>query len=427
MLTRSSPPSSTAATPSAGSPAAPEVVVNEVFLSPRVVDRRAFAELAGELREVVERAAIERAAMIAALDQAGRSLQDLRSREQTQQVNLELALRALKTIDEKSQSAEALIARAGDTAKLIEAIDARADGLVAAKVSAIEARLDTLTAAATAKAEALEERIRRAGRELEQRVEAIRRDAQQIAAPVQDGLLALCERAALLASAQPGHGGLGELIARGEQLRLDTDRTIRELDKVHDGSQSMRAEIDQWLAGASAHMDQLAQRRAAIDADAQAIMTNMERTLEVIRASVRGTQSDAASRAQQAIDAAQQSIAELESRARELRLSASATLDELAPKAEQAALALRETVRQAHDAHNTTGLAMKVLDRSHAQVQDLLARLEPWKGMLEQSADPVPAPVRRMLDGVRAELAGVAEAMRGAAARVQSASIDPAI
>ena len=41
---------------------APEVVVNGVFLSPRVIDRRAYGELAGELRDLVERSAAERGA-----------------------------------------------------------------------------------------------------------------------------------------------------------------------------------------------------------------------------------------------------------------------------------------------------------------------------------------------------------------------------
>lgn len=430
MLTRPNlSPLAVAAGP-AGTPASdrsPEVVVGEVFLSPRVVDRRAFSELSGELKEIVERAAIERAAMIAALDQAGKSLQDLRSREQTQQVNIELALRALKSIEEKSGRVEELLARASDTARLFEAIDAKADNLIDAKLGLIEARLDSLTAGATAKAEALEERIRRAGKELEQRVEAIRRDAQQISAPVHDGLLALCERATLLASAQPGRGGLGELIAQGERLRIDAERTIESLDQAHANASASRTQTEEWIASAGARLDQLAERRAAIDADAQAIMMQMDRNLEIIRAGARGTQLDAADRAQQAIDAAQASINALEARARSLRADAETALGDLAPKAELAAHTLRETIKQSQDAHNTTALAMRVLERTQGQAQLLLAKLEPWKGMLDENSEAVPPMVRRMLDGVRGELAGVAGALRGAADRVDRAGDGPAI
>lgn len=418
------------AAPTSGAPSrdlSPEVVVNDVFLSPRVVDRRAFSELSGELKEIVERAAIERAAMIAALDQAGKSLQDLRSREQTQQVNLELALRALKSIEEKSARVEELLVRASDTAKLFEAIDAKADGLVSAKLSVIEARLDALTAGATAKAEALEERIRRAGKELEQRVEAIRRDAQQITAPVHDGLLTLCERATLLASSQPGRGGLGELIAQGEKLRIDAERVIESLDKAQTHATESKLQTEEWIASAGTRLDQLAQRRAAIDADAQAIMMQMDRNLEIIRAGARGTQLDAADRAQQAIDAAQSSINALENRARTLRADAESTLSDLAPKAEIAAQTLRDTIKQSHDAHNTTALAMRVLERTQGQVQGLLAKLEPWKGMLDENADAVPPVVRKMLDSVRGELSSVAGALRGAADRVDRAGDCPAI
>ncbi|MBY0312440.1 MAG: hypothetical protein K2W85_10245 [Phycisphaerales bacterium] len=432
MLTRPnlSPLAPSAAPPSSGAPSrdlSPEVVVNDVFLSPRVVDRRAFSELSGELKEIVERAAIERGAMIAALDQAGKSLQDLRSREQTQQVNLELALRALKSIEDKSARVEELLVRASDTAKLFEAIDAKAESLVSAKLGVIEARLEALTAGATAKAEALEERIRRAGRELEQRVEAIRRDAQQITAPVHDGLLTLCERATLLASAQPGRGGLGELIAQGEKLRIDAERVIESLDKAHTHATESKLQTDEWIASAGTRLDQLAQRRAAIDADAQAIMMQMDRNLEIIRAGARGTQLDAADRAQQAIDTAQASINALEARARTLRADAETTLSDLAPKAEIAAQALRDTIKQSHDAHNTTALAMRVLERTQGQVQGLLTKLEPWKGMLDENADAVPPMVRKMLDNVRGELSSVAGALRGAADRVDRAGDCPAI
>lgn len=432
MLTRPnlSPLAPSATPPSSGAASrdlSPEVVVNDVFLSPRVVDRRAFSELSGELKEIVERAAIERGAMIAALDQAGKSLQDLRSREQTQQVNLELALRALKSIEEKSARVEELLVRASDTARLFEAIDAKAESLVSAKLGVIEARLEALTAGATAKAEALEERIRRAGRELEQRVEAIRRDAQQITAPVHDGLLTLCERATLLASSQPGRGGLGELIAQGEKLRIDAERVIESLDKAHTHATESKLQTEEWIASAGTRLDQLAQRRAAIDADAQAIMMQMDRNLEIIRAGARGTQLDAADRAQQAIDAAHTSINALEARARTLRADAETTLTDLAPKAEIAAQALRDTIKQSHDAHNTTALAMRVLERTQGQVQGLLTKLEPWKGMLDENADAVPPVVRRMLDNVRGELSSVAGALRGAADRVDRAGDCPAI
>lgn len=439
----------------------PDVVVSEIFLSPRVVDRRAFSELSAELREIVERAAIERAAMVAALDQAGTSLQELRSREQSQQMNLELALRALKTIEEKSGKVEDLLGRAAETSKLFEALDAQADALMNGKLASMEARLDALSAGATAKAEALEERIRRAGKELEQRVEAIRRDAQQIAAPVQDGLLALCERATVLASTQPGRGGLGELITRGEQLRHDAERAVRELDAAHERSQIARGTTETWIGETQARLDAISKQRAAVDAETQSNAAQLERSLETIRATARATQTEAANHAQQSIDAARQimtqfersleslrdqagssrldaelrmrqaietaqkSIAELEARAASARRAAEASFDELAPRAEIAAAALRETIKQSQDAHNTTALAMRVLDRSQAQMQALMAKLEPWKSMLEEGADTVPAPVRKMLESVRADLAGVAGALRGAAERVDRAGADP--
>ena len=107
-----------------------EVVVNGVFLSPRVVDRRAYSELADELRELVRAAAGERSAITGALDQAGRATQEMRKQEQSQQGNIELAARALKTMDERTGRIEQLLAQATEQSRVFETLEQRAGNLI---------------------------------------------------------------------------------------------------------------------------------------------------------------------------------------------------------------------------------------------------------------------------------------------------------
>ena len=130
---------------------APEVIVNGVFLSPRVIDRRAYGELAGELRDLVERSAAERAGLSAALERAGRAAHEFRQHEQSQSGNLELAARALRTFDERTTKVEAILTKAASQTQLFEKLEAHAGGLIDEKIQALEARLDAVTSAATAK------------------------------------------------------------------------------------------------------------------------------------------------------------------------------------------------------------------------------------------------------------------------------------
>ena len=376
-------------TPSNGSTGeGPEVVVNGVFLSPRVVDRRAYGELAGELRDLVRGAAGERSAITSALDQAGRATQELRRQEQAQQGNIELAARALKAMDERAARIERLLAEATEQSRVFEKLEQHAGNLIDEKIGVLEARLGAVTSGATAQAEALEERVRRASRELEQRIENTRRDAQTIAGPASVALTLACERAASLAGT--GDGSLGDLIERGERLSEQAGNISRTLE-----DSTARVEKD----------------RAAIR-EVEEIGQRVERNLEIVRSRLTQQQTECIARAQGAIDEAQRMAAQVSERAGEAR-----------GEGESAVAELRSVIQQSLDAHNTTALAIKVLGRSVEQAKGITERLEPWRGLIEGGSGGLPEPIRAMIETVRGELrgelAGIAGALRGAADRAE--------
>jgi hypothetical protein len=394
----------------------PEVVVNGiggngnsgagVFLSPRVIDRRAFSELSAELRDLVDRSASERAGLAAALDQAGRTAQDIRHREQTQNTNIELAARGLKTLDERLAKVESLLARAEEQSAIFEQLETHAGALIDSKINILESRLNAIQAAATAKTEALEERVRSAARDLEQSIETIRHDAENVAGPAQQALTDICRRAAALSGREPGMDGpsapnsLGDMVERAESVVREVERVSRTLDESGD-----RLEASRRAAG------EIMDRHLEIERKAEDLSAGVERNLEIVRSRLTQQQTDLVSRAQTAIDQAQASVQVLEGRAADVRGSTEAIVCEL-----------RALVEQAQAAHATTELSIKILSSTMDQARATTAKLEPWRSIFEGQGQ-LPEPIRRLIDIVRGELrtelSSIAGALRSAAERAE--------
>lgn len=346
-----------------------DAAVNGVFLSPRVVDRRAYGELAEDLRDLVRQASGERAAITGMLDQAGKTNQELRQREQSQQGNIELTARALKTMDERAARIERLLSQATEQSKVFEKLESQAGTLIDTKIQTLEARLEAVTAGATAQAEALEERVRRASRELEQRIEAIRRDATSIAGPAQEALERACDRAAKMAGS--GAGSLGDLVTRGERISE--------------------------TAGGIAHTLETATAR--VERDRAAITEIEAKSLQLEQ-----QQAASINKAREAIDGVQLMLAQVREQTSAARGDGASAVAEL-----------RAVIQQSMDAHNTTSLAIKVLAKAIEQAKNITDQLEPWRAVLDgHEPGRMPEPIRRLIEGVRGELTGELSSIAGA-------------
>lgn len=362
--------------------------MSEMFVSPRVIDQRAYSEMVGELRELVRKSAGERSTLGAAIDQAIQAVQEFRERETAQQGNIELTARALRTLDERAVRVEAMLSQAMDQSKTLERLDTRAEALIDAKVRLLESRLEAVGSAATAKAEALEERVRRASRELEQRIETIRRQADTIAGPAQAELARLCDRAGALAGREPGaegthaRGSLGDLIARGEALAAEAQSVAQALDDT-----GARVAIE----------------RSAVE-ELGAMERRIGRDLESVRSEL-SRQGELAAAMQRAIEESRHVVGQ--------------TLEESAKARSEGATAqgeLRSLVQQTRDSHGMAMLAIKVLSRTIDQAKTLAGQLEPWRGLLDgKQVGEISEAMRGVIERVRGELGGGTPGASGAA------------
>lgn len=386
---------------------------SQVFLSPRVVDRRAFSELAGELRKLVDRASGERASLSTSVAQASASIDAIRESESAQHSNLELAARALKRLDEKATRVQTLIDQATDASKLIEQFEARADRLLSTKLEAIEARIEASQSAAAAKVEALEQRLLRGTREMEQRIEAIRRDADAIVAPGLGALNDAIARATLVLGRSPTSapdtvpqgGSLGDVVRRAEGVRDSADIALRQLEDIQTRASTSRSSLSAMLEDLSSIMERMDEQRASLASEGDrlaqqcaAAMSALEQRFELAKAQ------------------ASQSIEDIKPQVQEASAEARTTMEQL-----------RAITREALDAHNTTTLALRLADKSRDRLAQAIAGLEPWRGVLLDSSvnKALPAPLARIIEQVqghfRSDLSSIATALRNAASSADRA------
>jgi len=525
--------------------ASARVVVSDVFVSPRVIDRRAYSELSSELRELIAHAASERLNLVSHLDQAGRASEDFRSREAAQAVNLDLCAKAIRRIDERAARVETVLSQASDVGKIIATIEEKTAHILESKLQSMEARAQAIQAAATAHTQALEERLKRATRELEQRIEAIRRDGDAIVGPSAEKLEGLCTRAILImgngaAATQtgPADTSLAGLIARAEGIAEKTQGAIDHMDRVRTQAETEKAELDAWITRGHERLDEIQARWKQVDAlsaelagrsqtSIEELRSRLEKTASVIRSTldqaitaaqtagegavssirlageaalgdtqrllselsdkmvysrlelqqmaqqidertsglrleadhlIRATLDQAATAAQTASESAgasirlageaamgdtqrllselndkmvssrlevQQIARQIDERTTGLRSDADRIIAEVKPQADSATAGLLDAVHQSHAAHNTTGLALKLLEKASVSAGQMLERLRPWEGVLTGDQERMPEPIAKIIEGVRREVHGdlssIATALRDAAGRAERA------
>lgn len=400
----------------------PEVVVENVFLSPRVVDRKAFGELSGELRGIVERAAIERNTISATLDQALATARTIKDSEQAQAGNLALAAKAVKALDERIARATKIIEDAAVATENLRGLDEKAEKLIQGKMSSFEARVQAAQAAAQARVEALEQRIHAASREIEQRLDALRRDT---GAAVSANAAALHE-AIVKAESLTGQGGaLRQLLDRGEAMHQTADGAMRRLEHVQQIACSSRDTMSALLDELSKVMGRVDAQRETLGVEADRVREACKQAGQAIDQKLIAVQGIVMAVSEDARAAADTALVEIKPRIEQATKEiAQAALDTSAILAEsrETSDALRSLVAQAGDASNTAAVSLRLVDKASAQIAALLASLEPWRKFLDNEGE-VPAPMRAILDTVRSDLkkdlSSIAQALRDAASSAE--------
>ncbi|MEM1328958.1 MAG: hypothetical protein AAGG07_00205 [Planctomycetota bacterium] len=118
--------------------------IDEVFLTPRVLDRRSYDELSGSLRELIERAEGEGQTLESA-SQTVRSLRDgLRESTEELQGKIRAAAKVLPTFDERVRTAEELLRDATARLDAVRETETRVNEELQARIDRFGARLEEM-------------------------------------------------------------------------------------------------------------------------------------------------------------------------------------------------------------------------------------------------------------------------------------------
>jgi hypothetical protein len=115
--------------------------VDQVFLSPRVVDRSAFEEFAGQLRTLIEQAAKNAQAVEAASLRAVQVHAHLSETGPAMEGRISGAANALAAAEARALEAQGLLSRASQHCLEAQTFDARLSQIVAERVAAFESAL----------------------------------------------------------------------------------------------------------------------------------------------------------------------------------------------------------------------------------------------------------------------------------------------
>lgn len=116
--------------------------LREIFLTPRVIDRRSFDEFSATLRELIARADDERRELARAASSAGELREAAGSAARELRQSLEQTLRAAESFDERLSVAEQLLAQTRGSEEAIERLREAGERLVRDRVEELERRVE---------------------------------------------------------------------------------------------------------------------------------------------------------------------------------------------------------------------------------------------------------------------------------------------
>lgn len=397
-------PSAPPPRPAAASFAAPEAPaargVQDIFLSPRVVDRQAFNDFSQSLRELIDQAAagteaLRRSALEA--EQAKASLKELIA---TQQMKLEQSTKMIALVDQKAQQTRKLIEGAGDPTARIEELRSRTDTLVQDRLAQLAQRVEDAVTAADARISSVSDRLAPLMKEADRRIATLNGQLDAELAPSIAGLQHLCDRAdVIIGRGGPdgtSAGGLNDLVVRAERTKDEAAFALRQLDSVREQAEQARRMLGEAVTASLPLIDEVA-----------SVQGHLESTVARATELGRTTQADIVKELATHRDTVAQAIGQL-----------GADSDRLAAQ-------LTEAIDSAHQARRAATQAAGTGEEAAGHLTRLLDRLEPWHGVLLAPAGPenLPLPLRDVLNAVRVELkrdlAGVASALRAVAERTE--------
>ncbi len=197
--------------------AAAPAVLQEVFLSPRVVDREAFNDFSQSLRALMTEAQGQARSLRVACEEAAAAQASIGELAGRHQARFETAARVLATLDERSTQAERLLGASRDAASTLDAMRSDAERMSAEHSRTLRARLDEALVAA-------EVRMAEFERASQARAAAFERS---LAERIDAGLRRMDEHAAAAAGALTAREHeLRDLMGRLDDLAAETEALL---------------------------------------------------------------------------------------------------------------------------------------------------------------------------------------------------------
>lgn len=395
---------------------ATEAVLREVFLAPRVVDRRALEDYSATLKQLIREAAGTGSTLSTTASEAARAQAAAREAAKELHTRLELAAKIMPPLGERITRAEQLAALATEPARLAEQLKERLAGLLAQKVAEVEALAQGAVARELERLEERRKEIAAAEAALDGRVGEVM------------GLITAHEQRIAETLERHAESMLQKISAREQQMLLTIDhaeagalervaaREARALDTLVT-EQGRLAEQQATIAAACGEMERTAQTRVReLEDKATLIKENAE--LDVERAARKlGERVTAGERQQSALLRYEK---ELQDRVNMVFRSAE---ERLAPLRELCDRDLREIDKRLRrvrlEAEAASGPGLKRVEELCAAVGALLgpdaARQLGLPGVRPEGVDPGTG---ESTAGPIEELVARAEALRSEAAAV---------
>lgn len=133
-----------------------EGVVDDVFITPRVVDRRALEEYSATLQDLVREAAGRGESLAVASSDVKALGESLREATKELKSRLELAVKIMPTLEQRLGKADQILQLATDRVKLSEHLDKTIDALAAERLARVEQRAAAIVESAERRTAALE-------------------------------------------------------------------------------------------------------------------------------------------------------------------------------------------------------------------------------------------------------------------------------
>jgi hypothetical protein len=248
--------------------------VEQVFLSPRVLDRTAFEEFAAELKALIERATHDSHTLQAAAAHAEAvysKLIQVSPNIESKAADVEKAVRSILSVRDEAFT---LLGRAEACVQRISGAEAHIDAVVEERLAAFGNRLQ----------EALERAEQQISERVARALEKSHMDIAVVEARLNDselrmrelssaaaGLGTVCDRAAVLLGREADNAGAAPAAASLSQAILIAERTIAELhatgDQVASGCDAgsiVRKQLAQAILEAAALRDELNHRKESL-------------------------------------------------------------------------------------------------------------------------------------------------------------------